>query len=240
MSKSEAPKGAKDKGAGKGGKGGKNGKWANSLEEWPEDSNNQAEEAGSLFLFAVDRYPRYSRSDWEAWNNIQRRSKEEWKAHQAGKLELSVVRRGERLDLTIDSGAAVCGLPEGCAQEVALEALNGPGKEYMTANGEKIKELGSKTPALEFQNGDTQKLKFQVMNVHKPLVAVSKIVAAGNKVVFAPEAKGGSYIECLNTKKKMKVFERNGVYVLPSWVSQGKANGMLAPVESTCPNDGQA
>ena len=234
-----------DKGGGKGdGKGAKGDpkkqrKGAVSLERWPGgESVVSTNSAGGLFVGAVDQASRYSDADWQAWNAILEHAGLAWKAYKAGERDLSTVSRGERLDLTIDSGAAVCGLPKDMAKSVQLESLPGKGQEYTAANGATIEEVGTKTPTLTFQNGDVEKLKFRVMDVHKPLVAVSKIVAAGNKVVFQLEGSGGSYIESLATGKRKKVYEKNGVYVLPSWVVESKAGGTLAPVD-VFPNGGQ-
>ena len=124
--------------------------------------------------------------------------------------------RGERLDLTIDSGPAVCGLLKNSAQEVALVKPEGTPKEYNAANAQEIGESGSRTSTLEFQNSDVEKLKLQVMDIHKPLLSASKAVAAGNTIVLQPYRYGGSYMQGLTTKSRKKFYERNGVYALPS------------------------
>ena len=50
-----------------------------------------------------------------------------------------------------------------------------------------------------------------VTDVHKPLAAVSKIVEKGNQVVFD---KGGSYIENLNSGKRIYMQLEKGTYVI--------------------------
>ena len=115
----------------------------------------------------------------------------------------------------MDSGAPVCALPEVCCRNVKFEASSDAGMQYTAANGEFITETGVKVPTLAFQDGDVESLRFRVTDkVHKPLVAASKIVAAGNRVVLQPESEGGSYIQSLSTKKRKKMYERNGVVVL--------------------------
>ena len=65
-----------------------------------------------------------------------------------------------------------------------MQELSRTPQEYIAANAEQIRELGFKTPTLKFQDGDVQNLKFSVMdNLHKPLVAACKVVAA----VLQPE-----------------------------------------------------
>ena len=142
--------------------------------------------------------------------------------------------------MTIDSGSAVCGLPKDSAEEVEMEELIGPAKEYLAANAESIAELGAKTPTLEFQNGDVERLRFKVMDkLHKPLVAASKVVNAGNRVVLQQERHGGSYIENLKTSRRKKIYEKNGVYVLPSWIVSKPTSKTMAPLDQSCPNERQ-
>ena len=50
--------------------------------------------------------------------------------------------RGERIDLTIDSGCAACALPVGVASAVGMQELDRASQEYLAANAEKIRELG--------------------------------------------------------------------------------------------------
>ena len=147
--------------------------------------------------------------------------------------------KGERLDLTIDSGCAACGLPVSVASEVSMPELSRPPQEYVRANAEKIRELGLKTPTLRFQNGDMQSLRFSVMDeLHKPLVAASKIVAAGNRIVMQ-SASRGSFVEVLGTKRRERIFKRSGACVVPCWVFRQTSQKRLAPLDELCPKDRQ-
>ena len=145
-----------------------------------------------------------------------------------------------RIDFTIDSGCAACALPVGVASAVGMRELTRDPQEYIDANAERIRELGFKTPTLKFQNGDVQSLKYSVMDrLHKPLVAASTVVAAGNRIMLQPEAQGGSYIDDVRSKRRKRIFERNGVYVLPCWVVKGNSQKRLAPLDESRPNDRQ-
>ena len=127
-------------------------------------------------------------------------------------------------------------LPVGVASTVWMQELNRTPQVYIAANAEKIRELGFTTPTLKFQNGDAHYLKFSVMDkLHKPLVAACKVVAAGNRIVMQPENQGGSFIEDVRPKRRKRIFERSGVYVLPCWVV--KQN--LQKLVKSCPNDRQ-
>ena len=54
--------------------------------------------------------------------------------------------------------------------------------------------------------------------MNKPLLSVSKIVAAGNRVVFSPEE---NYIEDVETGEKVWLKAQGGMYVLKMWVKKG-------------------
>ena len=145
---------------------------------------------------------------------------------------------GERIDLAIDSGCAACALPVGVVSAVGMLELNGDPQECIAANAEKIREF--KTPTLKFQSGDVQSLKLSVMDkLHKPLVAACKVVAAGNRIVLQPEDKGGSFIEDVCSKRRTRIFERNGVWVLTCWVVKGNSQKRLASLDESCTNDRQ-
>ena len=123
------------------------------------------------------------------------------------------------------------------ATKVELKPVANP-REYTAANGGCMKEHGTRTPNLEFNNGDVGQIEFRVLDVHKPLLAVSAAVKAKHRVVFQPEEYGGCYIEQLDKNapplkpkgRAKKVFERNGGYVLPAWVTDKKPKKQLAAV----------
>ena len=60
---------------------------------------------------------------------------------------------------------------------------------------------------------------FAVADVRKPLAAAAKVVAAGNRVVLAPD---GSFVENLSTGEKLKLREERGVYVMDVEYDSGK------------------
>ena len=58
----------------------------------------------------------------------------------------------------------------------------------------------------------------QVCDVSKALLCVSKVVNAGNKVVFE---KTGSYIEDLKTGENIYLKEDGTMYMLKVWAKKG-------------------
>ena len=161
----QSPRTSEPKVKGKG-RGGQSKKEA-SLDEWPDEQEGQpsgdksGEEVASLFMGAVDKYGKYNRREghnrrekydqslWQVWERIQEQAPQQWESF-----------KGERIDLTIDSGCAACALPVGAASAVGMQELDTAPQEHTAANAKKIWELGLKTPTLRFQNGDVQNLRF--------------------------------------------------------------------------------
>ena len=70
---------------------------------------------------------------------------------------------------------------------------------------------------LHFQNDTTGPVQFEVMDVSKPLLSVSRVVAKGYRVVFDDD-EYGSYMLHKDSNTYYKLYEKNGVYVMPGWV----------------------
>ena len=64
-------------------------------------------------------------------------------------------------------------------------------------------------------DGATKNITAQVCEANKAFLSVSKVVKAGNRVVFDPE---GSYIESKTTGERTWLTEENGMYALKVWV----------------------
>ena len=90
------------------------------------------------------------------------------------------------------------------------------GLEYEVANGGVVVNLGEKHDEVRTSSGAKSSflMSFQVVDVHKPLLAVSKLVAAGNKVIFDendPQI-------LLSSGEKMKMRCSGGTYEVDVWV----------------------
>ena len=58
---------------------------------------------------------------------------------------------------------------------------------------------------------------FQVGDVTRPILAVSRICERGNEVEFSKDGKGG-VIRHVKSKKEIPFVKKNGVYVLRLWI----------------------
>ena len=92
--------------------------------------------------------------------------------------------------------------------------------EYVTADGGRIPNMGEK--AVSGLTGDGTKLaiNFQVTAVDRPLIAVSKLTAAGYDVHFNKD--GGTITHAL-TGRVTPFVKLRGVYVLKVWVPKAAA-----------------
>ena len=91
---------------------------------------------------------------------------------------------------------------------------------YEVANGARIPNLGEKTFRASSEEGHVRDLRAQVADTRQPLLSVSKLVAAGNTVVFGPE---GSYIQD-GSGETIWMEAGGGMYTVKLWVKSGKQN----------------
>ena len=106
--------------------------------------------------------------------------------------------------------------PPGTFPEVKVLETNASkaGVQYTAAGGHKIDNLGMQRPYIFLQDGSMHIMSFQVAGVSKALGAVSRLVGAGNRVIFDDPATVGSFIENKATGKKTPLRQHNGVYYL--------------------------
>ena len=93
--------------------------------------------------------------------------------------------------------------------------------EYEMADGQRIPNLGEKSFVVVDDDGLRRSMKAQVCDVSKGLLSVSRVVNAGNTVVFSPKE---NYIQDGVTGERMWITERRGMYMLKLW-TKGKAAG---------------
>jgi hypothetical protein len=126
----------------------------------------------------------------------------------------------EEIELAVDSGATETVVGEEMLHSIKTtegEAFK-RGVEYEVANGVTIPNLGEKCFVAVAEEGQRRKMKAQVCAVNKALLSVSRMVQAGNRVVFE---QSGSYVEDLHSGEKMYMYEKGGMYMLKMWVEKG-------------------
>ena len=127
----------------------------------------------------------------------------------------------EELVMAVDSGASETVVNEEMLP--TIETIEGvayrQGVEYELASGETIPNQGEKVFTGESENCVARQLKAQVCAVNKALLSVSKVVSAGNRLVFDEE----SYIEDKATGERIWLTEKHGMYMLKMWVKKDQS-----------------
>ena len=139
---------------------------------------------------------------------------------QSGSLNFIGANGWEEIELAVDSGASETVIGQDMAQSATLSE-QGPkmGKLYEMADGAKIPNLGEKEFIGVSTEGIQKELKAQVCEISKGLLSVSRVVDAGNRVVFSPK---GSYIEDEHGRR-MHMEKKRGLYILKLWTKNGSS-----------------
>ena len=126
-------------------------------------------------------------------------------------------KKGFRLvEAVVDSGAEESvAPPKVFPGKVEPSAMSRAGGRYTAASGTRIPNLGLQKVKFATDEGHACGMGFHIAVVERPLIAVSQLAAAGNRVMLGE--KGG---EVVNVKagRKMGLLHRGGVYVLHMWV----------------------
>ena len=125
----------------------------------------------------------------------------------------------------VDSGAAESVAPASISAEPAVADPATAHQCYITADWTSVFNQGAKTVIGTPKEGQRLCMKYQIANVTKPLMSVSKICDKGNVVIV--EASGG-YIKHLVSGRRTGFERRGGVYVLPTTVA-GEQGGFVRP-----------
>ena len=131
----------------------------------------------------------------------------------------------ERLNIVVDSGASTCILPAENAKDYPLLPRT-TDRTYTSATKTQVTPVGEKRITIGVMNGDSYDSVWGISDVHRPLFAVSKMVAKNKRVVFDAEERGGSWIYDYGTGKNIQMYERDEVHIMPAWVKpRGEAKG---------------
>ena len=125
----------------------------------------------------------------------------------------------EEVEFAVDSGATETVIGEDVLKSVTkIEgAAYKRGVKYEVANGVRIPNLGEKRFIGYSEDGQSREITAQVCDVNKPLLSVSKIVNAGNRVVFDGD---GCYIEDLQSGERIWMRPQGGMYHIKMWVQR--------------------
>ena len=123
----------------------------------------------------------------------------------------------EKLTLTVDSGASDTVVPPRYCSWSTIFHTEKVGTEYEVANGQVVHNLGERRCIMKVSEKIAElNISLQVVEVHKPLLAVSSITAQGHQVVF----KDGDDHIALANGEKLPLRNVNGVFELDVWIKR--------------------
>ena len=124
---------------------------------------------------------------------------------------------GKKVEMIVDSGAS--GTVVGANMVRAVEATNIKSDvSYKLADGSRIPHMGEKSFKAFTDQGHLRHMVAAVTEVDDALLSVSKVVKAGNRVVFDES----SFIEDKSTGSKTWLHGDNGMYMLKMWMKHGE------------------
>ena len=139
------------------------------------------------------------------------------------------------IEAVVDSGAADPVAKAGTfAGKVTPSSMSKAGRKYRGPDGTRIPNEGQQEVQFTSDEGHKCGMTWQIADVERPLIAVSHLSAAGNKVIFT---KAGGEIVNIASGKKIKIQRKGGVYVLRMWVpgptTPSKASTFARPASSS-------
>ena len=120
--------------------------------------------------------------------------------------------------IVVDSGAVDSALPVKCLPDVPLQETPGL-RPYRGAGGQEIAIKGKKKVQAMTNEGQKRTMNWTVCAVRRPLISVSKMVEAGNKVMLED-----TNPRVINSKtgQVTKLQKVNGVFTMDLWIKTGR------------------
>ena len=130
----------------------------------------------------------------------------------------------EKATLIVDSVASDTGVPPKICTKAVLHHTSKVGTEYECANNESIEHLGEKRCVMSLAGSDGRRdpategmtMSFQVVDVSKSLLSVSKVCEHGHEVMFTKS--GGVIMFNGDPNQSIPLRLPGGVYELGMWV----------------------
>ena len=123
------------------------------------------------------------------------------------------------IEVTVDSGACETVMPASMARHIEIsKSLSAHGAEYEVANGQTIPNLGERRCLLMTLGAAVaKKITFQVADVHKPLLSISRCADMGFQCHLGKE---GGYMEDTVTLERVPLHRVDNLYVMKAWIKR--------------------
>ena len=139
-----------------------------------------------------------------------------------GAVEAEVKSAWRKMKVTVDSGAAESVIPPDVIDNYPL-IQHKDDIYYGTASGEPLKNLGELKLPMVTPSRRLKGMTFQACDVTKPLASVANMLNAGQAVIFAPEAYGGSCVVDLSSGDEEPLTLQDGNFIMEVWVPPPEA-----------------
>ena len=129
----------------------------------------------------------------------------------------------EKVTLTVDSGASDTVMPPSICPSAPIVTGPRTGTEYEVANGEEVVSLGEKHCLLKFgekevHDGEAMGMTFQVVDVSKALLSVSRVMEQGHDVIFTQRGEGSAILVDGKPNQRIPLRHSGGSFELDVWV----------------------
>ena len=124
------------------------------------------------------------------------------------------------IEITIDSGACdTVMLARMCSHISVVETPESKrGMEYEVANGETIPNMGERRCILMSEDSEVAKhITFQVADIHKPLLSVSKCADLGFQCLLGKD--GGELVD-EQSGERIPLHRRGNLYFMRAWIRE--------------------
>ena len=121
------------------------------------------------------------------------------------------------IEVTVDSGACETVMPANIAKHIDIvQSATSHGAEYEVANGQTIPNLGERRCLLmTLGAAAAKKIVFQVADVHKPLLSISRCADMGFYTYLGHD---GGYMEDSVTGERIPLQRQDNLYTMRAWI----------------------
>ena len=136
----------------------------------------------------------------------------------------TVARRPEvcalTTEVTVDSAADESVCPAEWGEQFGLTPVTDEDQQpFVNASGGKINHYGSRRVVVRAASGENLAMNFQVTDVRKPLLSVSRLCEQGNLVQFGPRD-SDNYIQNVAGGQKLRLERRGNSWVIPGQLAE--------------------